>query len=153
MITPTQVATLIAYLRDLQAITVSASIVGSWCKYLNSANGAPEASWDDWQTAADNVAHWWGTQDGYREKLSPARLVAEVKQIRRERLNAWEQKNGALTPPSELADNPKAEQAWLTKMRNAIQDGQPPKMGLERAKTRATTQLATNALKPRQNAA
>ena len=132
MITPTQTANLIAYMQNFQALTITSTIAATWCDFLNSTHGAPEASYGDYQEATRAVCDRWARQEGFRNRLTPADLVREVKGVRRRRLNAWEDEHGPLVPPLQLCDDPRKAQAWMIEQRQAIMDGQTPQNALER---------------------
>lgn len=62
-----------------------------------------------------------------REWIMPADIRQRVNEVRRERL----ENAPVLDPPHEVADDPKAYQAWLEREQRRIADGTPPLRAVE----------------------
>lgn len=132
MITNKQAADLVAYVVAFTHMQINGAEAATWCDYLNSREGVPEANAEDFAKAVRVVCREWGRREGYKNPINPEDLARQVRKARRQRLEAWERVNGPLVPPLQLCDDPRKAQAWMIEQRKAIMDGQTPQNALER---------------------
>lgn len=149
MITNKQAADIVAYIVAFTHMQINGAEAATWCDYLNSREGVPEANAEDFAKAVRIVCREWGRREGYKNPINPEDLARQVRKARWQRLEAWEQVNGPLEPPLHLCDDPRKAQAWMVEQRQAIMNGQTPQNALERDGKSEAKQTPTHALKPR----
>lgn len=149
MITNKQAADLVAYVVAFTHTQINGAEAATWCDYLNSREGAPEATAEDFAKAVRIVCREWGRKEGYKSPINPEDLARQVRKARRQRLEAWERVNGPLVPPLQLCDDPRKAQAWMIEQRQAIMNGQTPQNALERDKNARVVPMPTKLKKAR----
>lgn len=106
--TPAEAAVVLTAAAAFDRRTVDESAAQAWAAAL------PDVGVDEARDAV--VAH-------YREKrewIMPADIRAHVRRVRAKRLSELP----PITPPRELAGDPKSEQAWLAVIRRAVANGE-----------------------------